>query len=314
MILRREKKDKKNKMDSKHASSAPTKKGEEDQDQDERLKIISEMYNHRSRMLDSKNGNRKNKSDLSVQSRRLMNYLKRYSYELFVPSHAKVIDFCCGQGGDLHKFAFLRVKEYLGLDISSDAIVEAKLRAKNNVRFQRQIGSYSFEACDLTSQLVSCPSDKCFDVAVCQLALHYLWEAKEADVFLVSLRSCLKSKGIFICTIVDDQNVPKEGIQNHPFVELKWINSDAPDEKHVTGAKWYNFTYAGLVHQMKEMLIDSKQFQKKMDSFGFELIQTFRIRDVFDKFQRYSPNQEIVVSSNDWKILDIYRCYVFQKR
>jgi len=51
-----------------------------------------------------------------------------------------------------------------------------------------------------------------------------------------------------------------------------------------------------------------------MDLFGFELIQTFRIRDVFDKFQGYSPNQEIVVSSNDWKILDIYRCYVFQKR
>ena len=39
-----------------------------------------------------------------------------------------VLDLCCGRGGDLHKWAKKRIAHYVGVDLSSALVREAKRR------------------------------------------------------------------------------------------------------------------------------------------------------------------------------------------
>lgn len=131
----------------------------------------------------------------------------------------RLLDLCCGKGGDLNKMEFIKLDEYVGIDISDGSIREAFSRYnKNKKRFitnHRDSNKFNFEAFfatgDLFTQLVPEILEPSFpgimenvfpiDVASCQFSLHYAF-ANESKLrcLINNVSKSLKSGGRFLGT------------------------------------------------------------------------------------------------------------------
>ncbi|KAI5960933.1 ABD1 [Candida pseudojiufengensis] len=131
-----------------------------------------------------------------------------------------VLDLCCGKGGDLNKCEFIKIDQYIGIDISDVSVREAYDRySKQKARFKthhRSENKYNFEACfatgDCFTQFVpemlepNFPGiiEKTFpvDLVSIQFALHYAFENEQkVRTLLTNISRSLKTGGRFIGTI-----------------------------------------------------------------------------------------------------------------
>lgn len=116
----------------------------------------------------------------------------------------KILDLACGRGGDLLKWRAnckLQNAFYLGLDVNSTLLDEAKRRAKkiNNSEF-----TTNFLQVDLTRDSFVAHTKHHFDVVSCQFALHYFFGSKDKfSTFMTSVTMNLKPNGYFICSLFD---------------------------------------------------------------------------------------------------------------
>ncbi|EGV66649.1 mRNA cap guanine-N7 methyltransferase [Yamadazyma tenuis ATCC 10573] len=137
----------------------------------------------------------------------------------------RVLDLCCGKGGDLNKMEFIKVDEYVGIDISDASIREAYSRyEKNKVRFKSNFGGgshrdsrkYNFQSFFATGDLFnySIPDilepnfpgiiDNVFpvDAVSNQFSLHYAFETEDKIRCLINnVAKSLKTGGKFVGTI-----------------------------------------------------------------------------------------------------------------
>ncbi|VDL87623.1 unnamed protein product [Schistocephalus solidus] len=113
----------------------------------------------------------------------------------------RVLDFCCGKGGDQMKWLKGGVSHVTFVDISSASIDVCKdryytLRARNR---HRQIFSAEFIVHDCTTPIDF--SEK-FDLVSCQFSLHYAFESySQARSMLQNISSALNGNGFFIATL-----------------------------------------------------------------------------------------------------------------
>ena len=109
----------------------------------------------------------------------------------------RVVDFCCGKGGDLFKFKHCQVAGYCGFDFAQDAIQTAKIRA-HSIAFPVQ-----FVVHDM-SQPLPAPA-ALFDIVNAQFCLHYFWDTEErALAFLTNASQHLKPGGHLLATFTDE--------------------------------------------------------------------------------------------------------------
>ncbi|KAI5968929.1 ABD1 [Candida theae] len=133
-----------------------------------------------------------------------------------------ILDLCCGKGGDLNKCEFLKIDQYIGIDISDLSVREAFDRySRQKARFKPRNGAradnrYNYEACfatgDCFTQYVpdilepNFPGiiEKTFpvDVVSTQFALHYAFESEDkVHTLLTNVSKSLRVGGRFIGTI-----------------------------------------------------------------------------------------------------------------
>ncbi|KAI5952798.1 ABD1 [Candida jiufengensis] len=147
-----------------------------------------------------------------------------------------VLDLCCGKGGDLNKCEFIKIDQYIGIDISDVSVREAYDRySKQKARFkmqQRNENRYNFEACfatgDCFTQFVpdmlepNFPGiiDKTFpvDLVSIQFALHYAFETEEkVRTLLTNISRSLKSGGKFVGTIPSSDFIQSKITSNQVY-------------------------------------------------------------------------------------------------
>ena len=153
--------------------------------------------------------------------------------------HESLIDFACGQGGDLNKWVSAEFQIVLGIDISESNVNNAFSRLLN-LRINKNKYLYTFLPMDsskkLDSQIDTISSienkrlarlvwgknqidksnrvynmsrlnnlaAKKFDVGSCQFSLHYFFENETClEGFLSNLELYIKDKGYFIGTCFD---------------------------------------------------------------------------------------------------------------
>ncbi|XP_053681393.1 mRNA cap guanine-N7 methyltransferase [Anopheles nili] len=213
----------------------------------------------------------------------------------------RVLDMCCGKGGDLNKWASAHVTHLICTDIAQVSLEQCEARFSQ--MYQRDRDSQrrpkvEFFAADATLQQLrtkySDPSIKLHLVS-CQFAFHYSFESfKQADCMLKNAAECLEEGFYFIGTIPDANEIMKRQRSamadsfGNDIYNIKFLcDTDNPP---LFGAK-YNFQLDEVV-DCPEFLVHFPTLVKLALKHGLRLVEKKRFEELFDELG--SQKQELL--------------------
>lgn len=189
---------------------------------DDNTKVVATHYNElkqtglhersKSRIFYMRNFNNWIKSIL------INDYLTKIKSSQKLGSPLRVLDMCCGKGGDLLKWEKAAITHLICTDIADVSIEQCEERYKSLIkRKQHGIGSgqstfsAEFIACDSTlvrlRERYQDPSMQ-LNLVSCQFAFHYCFESlKQAECMIRNAAECLMPGGYFIATIPDANEI-----------------------------------------------------------------------------------------------------------
>lgn len=207
-------------------------------------------------------------------------------------SSSRVLDICCGKGGDLMKWMKANVRHVICADLAETSIEQCQhryneiLNRSSNDRGFDPIFTAEFITADCTKvrlrEKYKDPSIQ-FDLVSCQFALHYSFESlPQAECMMRNVSECLKTGGYFIGTIPDTNDLVSRWQKSDGNTfgnEVYNIEFFCDKEKPpLFGAK-YNFQLEGVVN-CPEFLVYMPLLTKLAAKYGLELVK-------FERFDKY---------------------------
>lgn len=200
----------------------------------------------------------------------------------------RVLDICCGKGGDLSKWQKARVERVVFADIAEVSVKQCKARYEDQKQRCGRLFSAEFIAADCTKETLrdkyTDPSIS-FDIVSCQFGLHYSFESyTQARRMLTNISECLKPDGYFFGTIPDAYEIVSrarkspDGTFGNRIFNIKLL-FDPKEGYPLFGAK-YDFHLEGVV-DCPEFLVNFELFVKLAAEFGLELVYKARFADFF---------------------------------
>lgn len=203
-------------------------------------------------------------------------------------SDLKVLDMCCGKGGDLLKWQKANISHLICTDIADVSVDQCEERYNKLKERQPRTFSAEFIKCDATHEnqreMYRDPDVK-LDLTSIQFAFHYCFESlPQAELMLKNATECLKPGGYFIGTIPDAYEIMKRQRKadsdtfGNNIYEIR-IKFD-PKSPNLFGAK-YDFHLEEVV-DCPEFLVHFPTLVRLAEKFGLELIQ----KDTFEEFYK----------------------------
>ena len=113
-----------------------------------------------------------------------------------VSGRATVLDFGCGRGGDVGKWALHRPKKYIGLDICEQSIQDAEKRHLGLVENGRCTLKADFLRFDANCEIFPCNADS-VDIISSNFSLQYVFSSvKTAESFFSECNRVLRPGGV----------------------------------------------------------------------------------------------------------------------
>ncbi|XP_050306647.1 mRNA cap guanine-N7 methyltransferase [Anthonomus grandis grandis] len=211
----------------------------------------------------------------------------------------RVLDMCCGKGGDLLKWKKGNISHLICTDIAEVSLEHCKQRyADMKQRAQNERGWNAGNIFTMEIIPGDCgkvrirekyndPSIK-LDLVSCQFAYHYSFESlSQAECMLKNASECLQPGGYFIGTIPDSNEIiararksGSSGFSNDILqVTLDFNINDPP----LFGAK-YDFHLDGVVN-CPEFLVHFPTFVKLAKKFGLKLVMKEKFYEFFEKMK-----------------------------
>ncbi|CAH2231748.1 mRNA cap guanine-N7 methyltransferase [Pararge aegeria] len=203
----------------------------------------------------------------------------------------RVLDICCGKGGDLSKWQKARAEHVVFADIADVSIDQCRSRYDDLHRRSGRLFSAEFIAADCTKDVLrhkyKDPSVK-FDLTSCQFGLHYSFESlAQARRMLANISECLKPDGYFFGTVPDAYEIVARcqksgnGTFGNRIFNIKLL-FDPENGFPLFGAK-YDFHLEGVVN-CPEFLVNFELFVKLAAEYGLELIYKAGFEDFYKKY------------------------------
>lgn len=204
----------------------------------------------------------------------------------------RVLDMCCGKGGDLIKWANANVTHLICTDIAQVSLEQCENRFNTMDQWSRDSQrrpKVEFFAADATLQQLRTkyrdPSIKLHLVS-CQFAFHYSFESfKQADCMFKNAAECLEEGFYFIGTMPDANEIMKRQRRamsdtfGNDIYRIQFLcDTDNPP---LFGAK-YNFQLDEVV-DCPEFLVHFPTFEKLALKHGLRLVERKRFEEVFDE-------------------------------
>lgn len=187
--------------------------------------------------------------------------------------HARYLDLCCGNGGDITKLRHNDIKEYIGMDIASQAIKRASQKLFNQSQIKGDLiscNAFSAMAGHMLEQMRS------FDIVSCQFAIHYAFlDEGTARTFIQNIASSLRVGGSFILTVPDYEHLSKsKKLFGEKFGDeiysVKFASSD--DLKDFGSA--YEFSFKGSVENLTEYVVKPEVLISLCKQVGMQLVDS----------------------------------------
>lgn len=209
----------------------------------------------------------------------------------------RVLDMCCGKGGDLLKWEKAGISHLICTDIADVSVQQCEERyntmaernRQRNNRFGGNLFSAEFFACDSTMQRLRekyrDPSMQ-LSLVSCQFAFHYCFESlKQAECMIRNAAECLQENGYFIGTMPDANEIMKRQRRadatefGNDIYRISFLCD--PKESPLFGAK-YNFELDGVVN-CPEFLVHFPLLEKLARKYGLRLVMKERFGDFFER-------------------------------
>lgn len=123
-------------------------------------------------------------------------------------SPMRLLDLATGRGGDVWKWAEMRIPHVVGLDVCASSIMEAKSRYQDVTRTYPEFqDSVHFDVLDLGITNVP-ESYGTFDAVSMMFAMHYFFESENTlRTVLKSVSDSLRVGGLFVGTCVNGKRI-----------------------------------------------------------------------------------------------------------
>lgn len=265
------------------------------------------------------------------------NWIKMSLINIFCPINANVFDICGGKGGDIRKYRFKKVNNYVLFDNANLSIEEAKVRVgklENNIKAKNYIiETVNCFTEDITQKI---PKDLQFDFVSCQFAIHYAFDnIKHIKRLFKNITTRLKEGGIFVGTTVDDKKL-FEHLKKSDNLEfgndLYNVRFEQKSNFKTIGTKYY-FTLIEAIPDIPEYLVRFKLFEKVANKYGLKLLYKKSFKEcketLFNFAYEYDLNKRVKdtifnsiktgynrignIPENQWEICDLYYIFVFEK-
>ena len=253
------------------------------------------------------------KSVLAQQTTESLKSLYASSHLLSVstsPENLRVLDICCGKGGDIKKWLYAGVNTYVGIDIAEQSVIEAERRLnemlESSFHFQKMISRKNstfkskFIALDCFNHVIDetvltdafYPNH--FHVVSCMFAIHYAFEnVFTAERAFKNASDNLQKGGFFVFTTPSHEHL--ETLKKKAFPDTTYSNSIfqveflPSDTNTTTDATTlptsrplsetvprlenikYKFYLDEAVHGCPEFSIPFPFLRTLLENFGFEL-------------------------------------------
>ncbi|XP_039445876.1 mRNA cap guanine-N7 methyltransferase [Culex pipiens pallens] len=237
-----------------------------------------------------------------IKSILINRYLNKIREKAALGTPLRVMDMCCGKGGDLLKWSKGNITHLICTDIAAVSVEQCETRYNNIIQNDRGSGgggrnsgqsgstgkvfTAEFFAADATLQRLR---EKYRDASVelnlvsCQFAFHYCFESlRQAEFMLKNAAECLREGGYFIGTIPDANEIMKrqraagsDTFGNDVYKITFLCDTEQPP---LFGAK-YNFQLDGVV-DCPEFLVHFPTLTKLALKYGLRLVEKQR----FDEF------------------------------
>lgn len=263
---------------------------------DNHTKVVASHYNNqeekglaersKSRIFFMRNFNNWIKSTL------INEYLGKVKGTLKLGEPLRVLDMCCGKGGDLLKWEKGNITHLICTDIAENSVADCEQRYKSmldrNHHYNKPFTA-EFFPCDSTMHRLrekyKDPSIE-LNLVSCQFAFHYCFESlKQAECMIRNAAECLRTGGYFIGSMPDANDIMKR----QRAAEANFFGNDLyritflcdTETPPLFGAK-YNFELDGVV-DCPEFLVHFPMLVKLARKFGLELVMKERFEDYFDQ-------------------------------
>lgn len=226
-----------------------------------------------------------------VKSMLISEYIHKVRDSKSRGSDLKVLDMCCGKGGDLLKWQKANITHLICTDIADVSVDQCEERYNKMKERQPRTFSAEFIKCDATNknqrEMYRDPDVK-LDLTSIQFAFHYCFESlPQAELMLKNATECLKPGGYFIGTIPDANEIMKrqkkadsKTFGNNIYeIRLKF-DTESPE---LFGAQ-YDFHLEEVV-DCPEYLVHFPTLVRLAEKHGLELIQKDTFEDFYKKMQ-----------------------------
>lgn len=232
-----------------------------------------------------------------IKSMLINEYLNKVKDGMKHNSPIRVMDMCCGKGGDLLKWRKGNISHLICTDIASVSLEQCESRYKEMcIRSARErnagrVYKAEFIPADCTRvhlrKRYEDPSIK-LDLVSCQFAFHYSFESlPQAECMLRNAAECLQPGGYLIGTIPDANDImarqrkANSKLFGNDVYQIIFLSN--PELPPLFGAK-YNFHLDGVV-DCPEFLVHFPLFVKLARQHGLELVKMERFDDFYHRMK-----------------------------
>ncbi|CAH8827714.1 unnamed protein product [Trichobilharzia szidati] len=227
---------------------------------------------------------------------------------------ARVLDLCCGKGGDQLKWLRGAVQHVTFVDISSESVEVCRQRYEQMCRNKWSVFTADFFVADCTEVILSqiLPSGIMYNLVSCQFALHYAFESlNQARRILSNISSLLQENGYFIASIPNAYELVRRA--NAAVNDHAQKSSSKSDVKEITfGNSVYSVTFPATSFSAKRLENEKgSTVQLTFPLFGAKY--SFHLDGVVDcpEYLVYPPLLDKLAA--DYNLIPSQKCISFAK-
>lgn len=251
----------------------------------------------------------------------------------------KVLEIGCGKGGDLIKWSKAKIKDFVGIDIASVSIDQARmryaqLRPPKYTAYFTAADCYTRLLSDVLPENVLSPGAAPFDVVSLQFCMHYAFESEDkVRTMLTNVTKWMKPGGRFIGTVPNGKwlmdrldGIPDDAKELEFGNSVYKIRFEQREPRPLYGHRYW-FYLKDAVEDVPEYVVHWDSFVKLASEYDLDLIYEKEFHEVYaenEEHPEYGPmlqhmkvvdsNGESQMDEDQWEAANIYIAFAFEKR